>query len=347
MLLRTCVATTLLSVSLAAQMYTVSPAAFTSVSAGGGNTFPWNYPSGRYQQVHGDLRGSVRVITGISWRRTGVATTYTTATARTVDIELLMCDGDSATVSATFASNYAGVPKLVVNRKTVNLPDFTLSLGSPAPWSIVVPCDVPYVALGTKDLLWEYLLYSNTATGSYFCDYGNAGTTSTGTNVVTGAGCIATGGTVPMSIAASQSTNASTRATQISWTCSNTPPSAVSAILVGFANPSLSLPVLCAPLYVDQVVLTVQGTSTAGGQFTSGVLQFPYGASFAGLVTHAQGASADPGQPVTIPFAVSNAVQTTWAPLSGPIARIYASGSTTAVSGALGNGNGLVTRFTH
>ena len=336
-----------LAAAAAAQNFTVSPLGYDLVNGGGGNTFPWSFSTGRYQQIHGDMRGTVRVITALSLRRYGVATIYLSATARTVDIELLLGESNHATASATFANNYVTPPRLVVNRKMVNLPDFTQPQGTPAPWNLVIPFDAPHVQLPANDLLWEYVLYGSTATGTYFCDHKASTLTANASHVLTGTGCVATGRTVPMLISAAQSGSATTQLLQVIWNCANAPAGAASSILVGLGNPNVPIPGLCANLYVYQLFLTINATATATGTFTSNTLSFPLNPALAGLQTHAQGASVDAGPPNT-PFALTNGVMTTWAvPDFVRIARIWLSGSPTGTSGSLGAYDALVTRFTH
>ena len=337
-----------LAASITAQTYTVVPVGYALVDGGSGNNVPWNFAAGRYQQIHGDIRGVARLINEIAFRRNGATTTYSTATARTVDIELYMCNSNHWTVSTTFAANYSGTPIKVVNRKMVNLPDFRTHQGAPAPWNIAIPFDTPWMYTGTLDLLWEYVVYANTATGDYFTDYKSYTLSHSGAHILSGFGCIATGRTVPMSIAATQNSNISTNLASVGWNVSQAPANALSAILVGTANPNLALPILCERLRVDGVFLSFNATASSLGAYSSGLLQLPWNPVFAGLVTHAQGAAYDAGQP-GLSVAVTNGVLTTFAALPPvqPISRVYSSGSATAASGTLGHYNGLVTRLRH
>ena len=343
--------------SAVAQSYTISP---STVGAGEGstnNTFPWSFSTGRYQQVHGDLRGNVRTITALSLRRdTGIGA-FASSTARTIDAEFFMADSDYATASSTFASNYAGAAMNVVTRKMISLPDWTAaSPVVPAAFNFNVPLDTPFVHTGVKDLVWEVLLYSNTATGTYITDAHQPVLSASGTHVSTGSttGCLATGRTSRMSLTASQSTNWVAQTMTLSYFGSQAPASAASSFLLGLVNPNLVFPALCTNIYVDQLFLTINATASATGSFSSGTLTVPYNPLLVGFKIHAQGASLDAGQILPLlPVALTNGLETTFAamppaPATGDkVARIYSSTGTAVTTGSLGVYFGLVTRFTH
>jgi hypothetical protein len=157
--------TALLIGSLCAQ-YTVSPAANANVQGNAANPYPLSFANGRYQQIHGDLRGTPLVLRGMSLRRGNRAQPL--ATPRSVTLTVLCADSDLTKTSPTFAANYAAPPTTVFPAGQVGLPDWRTSGGTPEPWSIVVPFTVPFGYLGTTDLLWEWSLANNTATTDYF-----------------------------------------------------------------------------------------------------------------------------------------------------------------------------------
>ena len=339
----------------AAQSYTVTPSAVGTGEGNSNNTFPWSFSTGRYQQIHGDLRGTVRTITALSLRRDGSLPAFASATARTIDAEYFMADSDYAVASATFATNYAGTAMNVVTRKMINLPDWTAATPQPAPWTFTVPLDTPFVHTGVKDLVWEVVIHSNTATGTYPADTYQATLSNSGTHLSTGSttGCLATGRTSRMTLSASQTTNWTTQLMTLSYTGSQAPASAGSAFLLGTVNPNLVVPILCANLYVDQVFLSINATASSTGTFSSGTISVPYNPVLVGFKIHAQGAALDAGQTAGLPVAVTNGLQTTFAAMppaptnADKVARIYASGSASATTGSLGTYYGLVVQLTH
>src|SRR5262245_26384251 len=115
----------LLCAPVAAQNYTVSPADYANHESTNNNAYPFANNLFRYQQVHGDLRGTVRLMQGIAWRRDGTLAANTGYFARVLDAEMFMADSSYAAVSSTYTSNYASTPVNTLIRKTVNLPDHT------------------------------------------------------------------------------------------------------------------------------------------------------------------------------------------------------------------------------
>src|SRR5262245_25839521 len=92
-----------------AQNFTVSPLTFTNVEGPQANTWPW-VALFRYQQVYTDLVGTPRLIQGLAWRRNQDQYSNTSATPRTLDMDVSMCASSHAAWSTTFANNYIGTP---------------------------------------------------------------------------------------------------------------------------------------------------------------------------------------------------------------------------------------------
>jgi hypothetical protein len=350
---------TLISLLLAtatamAQSYTVSPSVVGGSEGNTNNTYPWNFSSGRYQQIHGDMRGSLRTITALSMRRDGAVGASTSATARTIDAEYFMADSDFDLASSTFASNYAGPVINVVTRKNINLPDWTAAAPKPAPWTFTLPLDLPFVHTGLKDLVWEVVVHSNTATGTWPADANQSTLSTSGISVSTGSttGCFSTGRTSRMNLSASQTTDFITQSISLTYFGNSAPANAASAFVVGLVNPSLAVPGLCSPLYVDQAFLTINTTAGATGFFSSPEIKVPFDPLLVGFRIHAQAVAVDAGQAAGIPVSLSNGLQTTFAampltPSTGErVARIWLSGSS-GTTGTLWMYFGLVTQFTH
>jgi hypothetical protein len=325
-----------------AQNYTVSPSAYTSAEGNTGNTIPWWSATHRYQQIHNDVRGNAWLIQGLSLRRDGPGT-FATAIARTVDAEIFAGTADFDTAAANFANNYLTGPTTVVNRKMINLPDFTNSLGSPAPWSIVIPFDTPLAYSGTQDLVWDILIHATTSTGGYFCDAYNGSVAATNTTL--GPGCTATGKTTAMSLSASLASAPNTF--RFGWSGSNYPNNAVAFVVVGTSNPNLTVPGLCTVLRAFPLFFFV-GLSSATGTLSIPATGVPWDPAFVGATLFSQAFADDPGQS-GIPLAGSPGVQSMInAPPPFKIARIWVD-NVTSPTGSRSEATpyGLVTRFTH
>ena len=337
-----------------AQNFTYSPASSNTTDQNSNNTIPFWSATHRYQQAHGSLRGAPRLMQAISIRRDGGLGAFASAVARTIDAEMFMAHTNFATVSATFATNYAGAPVTTVTRKMINLPDWTANLGNPAPW-FAIPHDNPFAYTGTQDLLWEIKIYSTTSTGTYPADAfsGFAQDVGSATNVLFGTGCVATGRTSAMSISANiQSVNL-TQSLRLQWSLSNGPASAPCSVLVGLTGIDQPIPGLCSNLYVGNILLVLNGTKSTGGSFTTPVIEAtPFDPFWVGGKLFAQGAALDQGRTNPIPVSVSNRVESTIAaiPAGSPdkIRRSWVD-NVAATTGSLSeNYNfGLAVRFSH
>jgi hypothetical protein len=332
---------------LAAQNYRYSPSnALTTASSG--NTIPWNSSAQRYQQVHGDLRTGPMLVQEISFRRGNSTSAHVGALARTLDAEVFVGNGDYATSTTTFATNYLAPPVNVITRKSINLPDLTAFAGNPAPFTIVLPFDNPHVYTGSNDLVWEIVIWSNTASGAYFTDamnYTNFATTAT-----VGVACTATGQTNPMLMQAfPRSVPGPTPMVDATWRIFYGPVASTGIIFLGAAGTNLPIPGLCTNLYVDRFFHTFVGPTTgASGVFNAGFL-VPFDKGLIGIVVHAQGFAVDSGHP-GLGLAATQGVSATIVdiPSVGPVRRIY--GGPTAPTGTTDTSlmplpYGLVTRF--
>jgi hypothetical protein len=353
-LCRTSLALCVLAGSALAQNFTYSPASAGTTEQNANNTIPFWYGSARYQQVHGSLRGAPRLLQAISIRRDGMLGTFGSAVARTIDAEMVMAHTNFATVSGTFASNYAGTPVTTVNRRMINLPDWTANLGSPAPW-LAIPHDNPFAYTGNLDLLWELRIHSNTNTGSYPADAFSGFNFDIGsaTNVSFGTGCTATGRTSPMTISANVQSVNPTNSLRVQWSVFNGPAGAPCAVLVGLSGIDQAVSGLCSNLYVGNILLVINGTKSGTGSFTTPAIEAtPFDPAWVGGKLYAQGAAIDNGRTDPIPVSVSNRVESTIVAVPGgspdKIRRIWVSDVNATVGSLSENYNyGLAVRFSH
>lgn len=338
----------LLTAGLAAQSYTVSPSAFTNTPGGNSNTIPFWSATHRYQQIHGDMKGTPRVILGMSLRK-GTSTS-SSGIARTLDVEVSMCNSNFAASSTTFAANYVGTPVVVLPRQTVNLPDWTFSQGTPEPWSIVIPYTTPWPYTGQNDLLWEWVIHSTTSTGSYFADAysGSNADRANATIVNLGTGCLATGKTSVMSQTLTCYTTTSNKKLNFGLSGANAPNSVPAAVMVGPVNPNLTVPGLCEKVFVVPL-WTLPVTTSASGGISVPLFQADYDPNWAGAKLYVQSVAVDVGQS-GLPFALSRGQEATLPVLSPgayPIQRIWSNSNTATTGSKETYAYGLVTRFTH
>lgn len=330
---------------LSAQSYTVSPPGYASTSGNSSNTFPLNYPSGRYQQVHGDLKGTPRLLQGLSLRKG--STTSSTGTARTVSLTVIAGDSNYALASTTFASNYVGTPVTVKPQGTVNCPDWTTSQGTPEPWSIVIPFTVPFPYTGVHDLAWEFLLHSNTASGSYFADAASSSDTANAIFTTHGTGCIVGANRSPMTQRLRIYTAAAAKTLNLTGTIAFAPPSVPALTMLSPVNANLTIPGLCEKLYVLPIWQFATVTNSSGSS-TLPAVATTHDPNWAGLKLFAQTVAPDVGQ-TGIPLALTSGLEATLPGFATTfnVARVYYRGSTTSASGTLQTGYGLITRLTH
>ncbi len=327
------------------QNHVVSPPQYAKYEASAASDIPFAGLS-RYQQIHGELKGTARTLLGIAWRRDGLFATNSMP-GRNLDMELLCCNSSLASASATFATNYLGSPTTVVTRKTIVSPDFSqIPDDTPAPWKFNLVFDAPFAYAGASDLLYEVRIHGLSSGALYACDAASARDSSiTGPLNSVGLGCLTANGT--MRLRATFTTNTGANTLSLGWAISNGPTAATAGLLIGLTNPNAYLPNLCNGnyLYTDGAVVGLIGATDALGRWTLPTSTIAWNPAFAGAALTAQAAAVDIGQG-GLNVAASNGIRNEVAP--GPqafqITRVYA-GTATATTGQVNVGYGLVTRF--
>jgi hypothetical protein len=341
--------TTLAAVALcaAASAQVTSPIGYDTTEGNSNNTFPFFSSLFHYQQIHGDIRGTPRQIRALGFRRDGTlgAGSYG---ARTVTLDMWLGDANLAAVTGTFASNFIGMPTQVIANKPFNLPDYSNPFPSiPSPVDQIIVLDAPYVHTAINDLCWEVQLLSNTNTAGRFMDAasGTGGGTQVGSFTSHGTGCTTSTGTMTLRNGTNFTTNATTM--NFGWATTFGPPSAATTVLLGIANPNLPLPGLCGGgrVHVSPVLVTINGTTSAAGAWTTPTISTPHNPALVGFAIFAQSASADGTQP-GLPIAASNGVRSVITDTAKrcDVTRVYLSGSNGPV-GTVGVNYGLVTLF--
>jgi hypothetical protein len=349
--------------SLFAQNQIVSPVGAATVDGNGSNLFPWTTNTARrYLQLHGDVGGTPKVVTQLSFRASTGATNN--LGVRTHDLELYMGEGiDALKPSFTFDANYIGGvagKTLVMPRQFVNMgPQGQLVTGvNPFTGNMDLVLTTPFVYSGANSLVWEAIYYGQTTAviGTFSSPDAEQGVVTTGTSAITGTGCVPSGLAAPMTHTFSCVDIAGTLV--MNATVTGAPPTSFALLAIGSNNPNLPVPGLCGNLYSDALLLNFIGLTDGAGALTTATptlstISIPN--TLVGLTLHTQAFVLDPGSTFGLPFAASNGRQVT-VPTSdltrvNQATRIFNNaGGTTATEGAYFNtsiGYALVTQFTY
>lgn len=298
----------LLSGAAAAQGFT-SPAGYTTTEGSSNHDYIlFRYNDLRWQQLDATSVGQAPfLIQRMSWRRDGTVGTDATWIPRTIDIGAVLSNSVTpGAISEGYDANYSGTPTNVFVSRPVNLPDWTLNLGSPAPFNLNLPLDVPWLYTATEPFLWELNVTNNTSLSDYGNDFqsitGSTSTSTSGTSI--GTGCIATGQTTAMALAGTVK-NQVTRF-RIAYTVTRAPASTPVFMNVDFVNSNLAVPGLCTNLIALPTIGFGIGNSDAAGAVPEFALEnVPYNPAVVGATIFSQALAPDFGQAV-LPFALSN-----------------------------------------
>lgn len=336
-----------LATSLAAQNYYVQPAGYEGVEGNSSTGIPFSYASARIQQSDSNRIGApMAAISALTFRRDRSA--GASATARTIDVTVLLGKNDINAFSATFATNWLSPPTTVYTRKPTNLPDITTGPPvPPGPFVVTIPLDLTYAYDGVDSLMWE-ILVDNGVTGTYSMDWVSAATTTTGaTSTQLGTGC-----TTPNGVMSLTTTFSATVTTlNLSFSTLRAPSTAPVVLALGVSDPNLQLPGFCTAVRTDALVQVPLGTSSATGTLSAVVLPLPWNNSFASQNLFSQVLSPDASQ-AGLPIAFSNGrMSPTPATSGGPaptgIKRTYSLTSSSATTGSTPSVSAGVTRITY
>ncbi|MCC6782390.1 MAG: hypothetical protein IT457_06075 [Planctomycetes bacterium] len=339
--------------ALSAQNYSVSPVAFATAEGNSTLSYIFTSAPNKTQQVHGDLQGSFRIITAMSFRRDGVAT-QTTGNPRQIDMEIAMGEANFANVGIVFGSNFTAAPTAVFTRKLVSSPDWRFAPPmAPAPFDFTLTFDAPFVYQGTTDLAWEMTNHSNNGATSdtVRVDLGSPSFTNSST-ALAGTPCRATGATQDYNLLGTLGTNINP---EVRWSIQGFPtqPFAANVLLVGLTDPALSIPGLCNTLRSSGEINLILPVSDANGTWTMPLIYFPYNASAVGAQFWEQAYSLDTGIG-GLGVVGTRGMRLTFmaAPATGTAAKIKSVRNTTATSPTASTGQsisegGFVVQFTH
>lgn len=182
----------------------ISPPGLVNTFAGLTNSIPWGpfVPLGNtqgeifYQQIDAALIGTPRLLRGFAFRHQWNAAHAAKSYTLTIDL------GDAASLPAgiqqTFASNWkSGGARTTVFQGTLNFPAVPAYVAAPGPADAPVAFMVLHAYTGVDPLLWQVnIAASNPVQPTLYFEHGPATRQAAGR---IGDGCIATGGTLPLS----------------------------------------------------------------------------------------------------------------------------------------------------
>lgn len=325
---------------LLAQAAYVSPVANATTEGNNSYTYPFSLSQCRYQQIHGDLRGTPMLQKKLVFRRDG-ASTQTTGLPRTLDMELVVCDSKFAAVGLSFAGNYSGTPVTAIARKSVNTPNWqTPPVSPPAPFDFALTYDQPWLYTGLADFLWEVKIWTSTGSATDYLRADRADpATLSATPTVLGQGCLTNASTTSrMNFKGSllASTNGDLA---LLFTGAAAPANSPAVtLLIGASNPNLTIPNLCATIYTSAEIALAMPAADATGSWNAPRFWVPYNAGLSGVQIYTQVFAPDASYPV-IPVAGSNGVQFGLPGVpSGPAALVRRTYDITLATAPLGQG---------
>jgi hypothetical protein len=337
----------LLLVPLAAQPL-VSPQYCTSFEGVYGYSEPLDGLY-RYQQIHTDLGTQPRTVRGLALRRDAQAAANQDATLRVLQAEIRLAHA-AATLSTTFANNYATTPVVVWPRGGIGLPDWrALPPSMPSPFDAVLPFALPFAFSGQGNLLWEIDISVHSAAGKAYPTDGVArAIAQPGAYRMLGDGCTTANGKFEHRGLLQSQTVGPGMFLNLSWNAERGPSNAAGVLWIGVSDPNVLVPGLCGSgrLRSDALVGLPAATDAAGA-FASPALRVVYQAVFEGASLYSQVVCLDATQP-GLKVAATNGLAATAPFLPGahgsglvPVHRLVGAGSG-ASTGTLFTSSGLV-----
>jgi hypothetical protein len=277
-----------------------------------------------------------------------------------IDLEMFMGFNRGLDHTTQFFDRNYFVPRTtVVTRKLINWgPQGGSTPPGPNPFrpTMSVMLDAPWLFLGGPfALVWEVVIHSNAVSGGGPQD-ADMGSSTAGTGVITGTGCLATGQTIAMTHQASLVDVGGWLGLNI--TVTNGPANVGALLALGSRDPALQFPGLCSRLHTDLLLVIPIGATDVSGAITtatSGASSFVLRNVFGGGTLFTQVHAPDRGQPglaIANSDGRSTAVPTPNLTRVVDVMRVWNNaGGTTAVEGFWGGsfslGYALVTQFTY
>ena len=304
-----------LASALAAQGL-VSPAHFTQAE---GNTYSYvgigsTSTPDRVLQVHDDLKGVVRTIGSVAFRRDAslASSSYDYAAYNILcDITLSNAATTSASISTTFDLNHGANKTQVASFKLAAFPATKHKRGS-EPFDYKILFTTPYAFDGSTGLCFEIKVNSKTNTQTVYLDYQS---TTVSTNPYaydeyTGTGCKATGYTSPMFVQGNSNPNWPANSLTLGWTGSSLPKNALGYLCLGASDQTWSS--LTLPFALPGTSSAPSGTCTV---YCDWSVQIPALSNATGGLTQNIGFQANPnwnGQSIYSQLVFLDAAANSW-----------------------------------
>jgi hypothetical protein len=262
-------------------------------------------------QIHSDLGPTARVFKQLALRQNGGAAAFAGPTQ--LDVEVHM--GNSVSwdrASWVYANNYTLPPTNVVPRTMLSLQN--VGGGStPNPFDFKFPFTTPFLYIPAFSVAWEIRVHATSGATTPGPDAHSA-SSATGTDVMVGTGCTASGQTSAMQLNGSSGAYGS--AFTMGYFVDFGPVNAPTVLAIGTTNPALTFPGLCGTIHTNLVVTLPMGLTDATGfigeYFTAtskgagGVNAFAFPNTFPGATVYLQAHSIDAGSPNPVAIASSN-----------------------------------------
>jgi hypothetical protein len=339
-----------LATSVLAQSIVV-PASRAVFSGGGYTSYPLNRVNCRLQQCTRELRGTTATMQNMAFRRYWNYANTTNPKARTIELEIRMGPGTWNAFTNNFSNNWAGTPTLVIAKRKVNCPDWSIQPTKiPTKFDAILGAfDTKYVYDGKNDLIWEATTYSNTVTTTYPHDYARQGATSKGFGRYSLYGnvknCNATGQTNIMYFNTYLRGQADGKC-DFYHNVGRAPASTPIMMVIGGSKVDVPIGGFCANLFNDALMIAPGGTSDATGKYATQYLPFTWNASFAGAIAYTQGFANDTvaskvvgsrGRTIQMPFGIPD--------VKINLRRMYNSSNRTALTGSGPYNGGAIVKF--
>lgn len=339
-----------------AQTFVTSPRGFDTTE--GNATFNhFSVSNRRFHQVDNTHVGQFFVVNSVGFRRDGGANGGgTNVGARTADMEVSMGLANFGFLQRVFDNNFLpGTRQIAYTKKSTNIPSWTGNNGTPAPFDLVLPLDLPFVYSGTNaivtDFTHENLAYVGGvgATGGCAVDRQYTGAT-TATGVQLAVGCIATGNAAAFAQTMRLENNGAALPNygmRMRVNATGAPASTPVILNIDFADANLSVPGLCTTMNALPTISLGIGSSSATGVIPETSISFPHSPAFIGGALVTQMLALDLGQPV-FPIVLSSGRQASFPndpTAAGSQECLYGWLSLPATEGTLFIGGGLVIQF--
>jgi hypothetical protein len=277
---------------------------------GNGTGVPYPYDRGvfHYMEVHTTWKGTIVPLGNVRFRRAWNYAANAAAVKRTADVTFKVGEGNAATFSSTFASNFIGGKSTLVFPKTqVNMPDWTNKTGlMPDIWTLTLPFTTKYIYLGKNDFVWEvfYDKPSVTSPSGYQADrsssWGNSPTQNPRQSdyIKYGTGCTATGRSAAMSNQIVFYNAGPASQMRLTITVANNPSKQMLTLALGLKSANLTVPGWCTKLLINPLIFLPLGTTDANGVLLSSPvsINFPYTANGLYVPAFTQVYARDPGK---------------------------------------------------